>query len=103
MEYLDIVFKSTLLRNQILKSDEVGTFRFDGKNLSTKELKVIKAFTSCGCSTITYSKSVQPGETFYITLNIDKRGQSGSFNQSATLVYSNNQEVKLKVNGTIGD
>lgn len=96
-----IVFKQTLLRNQPLSSTEKGQFTFEGVNTSNEELSVKKATTSCGCTLVQYPKKVKPGETFYITLIIDKRGQKGNFNQSATLMYSNEQEIKLKVNGTV--
>lgn len=97
----DIIFKYHLLRNQTMSTEEIGTFRFEGLNTSSNEIKVTKAVTSCGCTTVHYPKTVQAGETFFVTLNIDKRGMKGNFNQSCTLVYSNGQEFKLKVNGTI--
>ena len=96
-----LVFKTTLLRNQVLSSDEPRTFRFEGVNTSNEVITVKKVSTSCGCTTAHYSKTVNPGETFYVTLTINKVGQKGNFNQSASLTYSNGQEVKLKVNGTI--
>lgn len=97
----DIVFKQTLLRNQTLSSTEKGQFTFEGVNTSNEEIKVKKATTSCGCTVVTYPKTVKPGETFYVTVTIDKTGTKGNFNQSATLTYSNEQVVKLKVNGTV--
>lgn len=96
-----IIFKTTLLRNQTLSSTEKGQFTFEGVNTSNEELSVTKSSTSCGCTTILYPKRVKPGETFYVTVIIDKVGMKGNFNQSATLTYSNGQVIKLKVNGTI--
>lgn len=96
-----IVFKQTLQRNQPLSSVEKGQFTFEGVNTSDEELSVKKSSTSCGCTSVLYPKKVKPGETFYVTLIIDKTGHKGNFSQSATLVYSNEQTVKLKVNGTI--
>lgn len=96
-----IIFRGTLYRNQTLSSEEPGTFRFEGVNTSNEVITVKKVTTSCSCTTAHYSKTVNPGETFYVTLTINKVGSSGNFNQSATLLYSNGQEFKLKVNGTI--
>lgn len=101
MESEDIKFSYTLLRNQKMSSEEKGQFRFEGLNLSDNEIKVTKCSTSCGCTVATYKKTIDPGETFYVILTIDKIGQKGNFNQSATFMYSNGQEIKLKVNGTI--
>jgi len=97
----DIIFKFTLLRNVTLSSEEPGTFRFEGVNTGNEVITVKKVTTSCGCTTAHYPKKVEPGQTFYVTLTINKVGQKGNFNQSATIVYSNNQEFKLKVNGTV--
>lgn len=97
----DIIFKEQLKRNQTLSSEEVGTFTFEGVNTGNETLKVVKSLTSCGCTKVTYLKTVNPGETFYVTMTIDKRNHKGNFNQSATLTYSNGQEIKLKVNGQI--
>jgi len=98
---MDIIFTKQLLRNQTLSSEEVGTFLFEGVNASNEEVSVKECKTSCGCTTSQYPKRMKPGETFYVQVIIDKRGQSGSFNQSVTFIYSNGDEVKLKVNGTI--
>jgi len=98
---MNIIFKEQLLRNQTLSSDEVGTFLFEGVNASNEEVKVVKRTTSCGCTNVTHPKSIKPGESFIIQVSIDKRGQTGNFNQSVTLTFSNNEVVKLKVNGQI--
>lgn len=100
---MNIIFKQQLIRNATLSSEEVGTFLFEGVNASSQEVGVTKVTTSCGCTTANYSKKISPGETFYVQVIIDKRGSSGSFNQSVTFTYSNGEEVKLKVNGTIAD
>lgn len=96
-----IIFKGTLYRNQTISSEEVGTFLFEGINTGNEEIKITKRSTSCGCTTVTAPKKVEPGETFYVQVMIDKRDQKGSFNQSATLTFSNGQVIKLKVNGTV--
>lgn len=98
---MDILFKQQLIRNQILSSEEVGNFLFEGVNASNEEVTVKSHKTSCGCTTAIFSKRMKPGETFYVQVIIDKRGQSGSFNQSVHFTYSNGEEVKLKVNGSI--
>lgn len=100
---MDILFKQALLRNQTLSSEEPGTFLFEGINASNQEVSVKECKTSCGCTTSQYPKRMKPGETFYVQVIIDKRGQSGSFNQSVHFVYSNGDEAKLKVNGTISN
>jgi len=96
-----ISFKSTLLRNQTLSTEEPGTFRFEGVNMSNEEIRVTKSLTSCGCVSLNYQKKISPGETFYVLMTINKVGMKGAFNQSASLTYSNGQEFKLKVNGTV--
>lgn len=96
-----IIFKQTLLRNQIASYYEPTAFRFEGINTSNEELKVVKSTVSCGCLTVSYDKTIKPGETFYVILLLNKVGVKGAFNQSVTLNYSNGQEIKLKVNGTI--
>ena len=96
-----INFKQTLLRNQTASYYEPTAFKFEGVNLSNEEIKVTKATPSCGCITASYDKTVRPGETFYVVLLLNKVGVKGAFNQSVTLNYSNGQEIKLKVNGTI--
>lgn len=98
---MDIIFKQMLLRNQTLSSEEPGNFLFEGVNASNEEISVKSCKSSCGCTVAQYPKRMKPGETFYVQVIIDKRGQSGSFNQSVTFIYSNGDEVKLKVNGTI--
>lgn len=98
---MDIIFKQQLIRNTTLSSEEVGTFLFEGVNASNEEVSVKEHKTSCGCTYANYPKRMKPGETFYVQVFIDKRGQYGSFNQSVTFLYSNGEEVKLKVNGTI--
>lgn len=100
---MDVIFKQMLLRNQTLSSEEPGNFLFEGVNASNEEISVKSHKTSCGCTVAQYPKRMKPGETFYVQVIIDKRGQSGSFNQSVHFTYSNNEEVKLKVNGTITD
>lgn len=98
---MDIVFKETLKRNQVCSYYHPTFFEFEGVNTSDKEIRMEKWISSCGCTKPSYPKVVKPGETFTITVIIDKSGLKGSFNQSVTLNYSNGQEVKLKVNGTI--
>lgn len=96
-----INFKQTLLRNQTASYYEPTAFKFEGVNLSNEEIKVIKSTASCGCLTASYDKTIKPGEIFYVILLLNKVGVKGAFNQSVTLNYSNGQEIKLKVNGTI--
>lgn len=98
---MNIIFKQQLIRNATLSSEEVGNFLFEGVNASNEEVTVKTHKTSCGCTVAQYPKRMKPGETFYVQVIIDKRGQSGSFNQSVHFTYSNGEEVKLKVNGNI--
>ncbi|MBK8156490.1 MAG: DUF1573 domain-containing protein [Streptococcus sp.] len=98
---MDIIFKEQLKRNQTLSSEEPGSFLFEGVNASNSEVRVEKVVTSCGCTSTTYPKRIQPGETFQVVVVIDKRGSSGNFNQSASLTFSNGDQVKLKINGYI--
>lgn len=103
MESGEIIFKAHLYRNQPLSTSEVGTFRFEGVNTTDKEIKVVKSTTSCGCTTVTYPKRIQPGETFYVVVTIDKKGMKvgSNYNQSVHIYYDNGEDYKLRINGTI--
>lgn len=96
-----LLFKSTLKRNQVCSYYHPTFFEFEGVNTGNEEVRVIKHSSSCSCTKAAYPKSVKPGETFIVTMIVDKTHQKGNFNQSVTLNYSNGQEIKLKVNGTI--
>jgi len=96
-----ILFHSQLKRNQVCSYYHPTFFEFEGVNTGNEEVRVVKHSTTCGCTKGAYPKSVKPGETFTVTVIIDKAGQKGNFNQSVTLNYSNGQEIKLKVNGAI--
>lgn len=96
-----ILFHSQLKRNQVCSYYHPTFFEFEGVNTGNEEVRVVKHSTTCGCTKGAYPKLVKPGETFTVTVIIDKSGAKGAFNQSVTLNYSNGQEIKLKVNGTI--
>ena len=96
-----ITFKQTLLRNQTLSTEEVGSFLFEGTNTYNDEVRVNKVVTSCGCTAATYPKRISAGESFIVQVSVDKRDQPGSFNQSATMTFSSGEIIKLKINGTV--
>ena len=96
-----LLFKQQLKRNQVCSYYHPTFFEFEGVNTGNEEVRMERWSSSCGCTKPSYDKVVKPGETFIVTVIIDKSGQKGLFNQSVTLNYSNGQEIKLKVNGTI--
>lgn len=98
---MEIIFKQYLFRNQTISAEEDATFLFEGTNTSNEEVKVTKVVTSCGCTSATYPKVLAAGQTFLVQVIIDKKGQPGNFNQSVTMSFSNGEQIKLKVNGTV--
>ena len=96
----ELVFHQHLIRNATCSYYAPTLFEFTGVNTTDNDITVTEWKSSCGCTKAHYPKPIKPGE-FTVTVSIDKSGHSGSFNQSVTLTFSNQQIVVLRVNGQI--
>lgn len=94
-----IIITDPKLKDQVCSSESPSYFKFKGKNTRDSALKVT-AKCSCSCTTPVLPEEIKMGD-FEIVLKIDKTGQTGNFNQSCHLTFSNGQTEIIYVSGTI--
>ena len=86
----------------IQEADGTREHTFLLRNGGTEAVTLRQGYTSCGCTTIVFDKSlaVAPGDTTAVTLRFNPTGKSGEFLETGTLVYG---AAKKRVNlGLVG-
>lgn len=95
---MNIIFEHPTVQKNI-SSTEIHIENFKGHNVGSPQT-IKSVTTSCPCTTVKYPKELISGQ-FEIEVSIDKRGKSGFFSQSVTLLFSSGKEYKLNINGKI--
>lgn len=73
-----------------IKKGSVHSFDFILKNESHKEITIINARASCGCTSPTYEKDkvLAPGETTIVTANYTASHAEGKFSKHVTVFFN---------------
>jgi hypothetical protein len=79
-----------------IKASEYIEHTFKVFNKGDSSLKITNVKTSCGCTAVSFDKTVSPGGEGKITLKIKIKGISGQINKTAT-VYSNDPNSQGEV------
>ena len=67
-------------------------------------LRIFKIETGCGCTTVDYSREIQPSATGRIVVNADTTGYGGSIFMETITVFSNDplkEKILLDLSGTV--
>lgn len=79
-----------------IKEGEVVNFTFNFKNTGTKDLFIISAKASCGCTIPAYSKeAVKPGDSGKIDVSFDSKGKSGMVSKTISVVANTIPNTKV--------
>ena len=81
---------ATLSLGTIQEADGTVERSFWLRNCGTEAVALVQGYTSCGCTTIEYTKdqSIAPGDSTCVTLRVNPRGKGGEFLETGTVVYS---------------
>jgi hypothetical protein len=78
---------------RVYEGEQVGWF-FRFRNKGKKDLLILNAFSSCGCTVPDYNKKpVRPGEEGMIKVVFDSNGRSGT--QTKTVTIESNARNKI--------
>ncbi len=74
----------------IQEDDGIQQHTFWLHNTSQQEVILLQGYTSCGCTTINFTKNdtLLAGDTTQITLYFNPRGKGGKFLETGTVVYA---------------
>ena len=95
--------------NQVLDLGQVSfnqpvTAEFDLVNKSDKNLNVVKARTSCGCTTVDYPKqTIHKGDRFTVAATYDGRQLGHFYKQVALYTDQDEEPVLLTLKGVVVD
>lgn len=93
---------ATLSLGTIQEADGPQEHTFWLRNDGTEAVTLMQGYTSCGCTTIAFSKgaSVAPADSTSVTLRFNPRGKGGEFLETGTLVYGpHRKRVQLSLTG----
>ena len=102
IEHLVVVGMATIQLGNILESDGVQCRTFTVCNDGDSPLTLLQGYTSCGCTTISFSKDsvLLPGDSSVVQLCFNPRGKGGEFYESGTIVYGHpRQSVQMAMEG----
>ncbi|MBR1388836.1 MAG: DUF1573 domain-containing protein [Prevotella sp.] len=94
---------ATLSLGTIQEADGTVERSFWLRNCGTEAVALVQGYTSCGCTTIEYTKDqpIAPGDSTCVTLRFNPRGKGGEFLETGTVVYSpNRKRLNLSLEGT---
>lgn len=89
IDSLVVIGLATLNIGTIKESDGVVDRSFWLRNESQQEITLVQGYTSCGCTTIDFSKdeTLAVGDSTMVSLHFNPRGKGGEFYESGTVVY----------------
>lgn len=105
IDSLVVIGLATLNLGTIQEADGVVDRSFWLRNDFPQEVTLTEGYTSCGCTTIEFSKDtpVASGDSTLVTLHFNPRGKGGEFYESGTVVYRDNGKrhfVHMALEGT---
>ena len=102
IDHLVVVGMATLQLGTILESDGVQCRTFTVCNDGDSPVTLLQGYTSCGCTTISFSKDsvLPPGDSSEVKLRFNPRGKAGEIYESGTVVYGDSrQSVQMAMEG----
>lgn len=87
--------------NTTISNKEKYKHVFEGTNHSNETITVKEVTKGCSCTSVVYPESIPPKSTFGVVAEIDKVGDKGFFSVGIKMIFSNDQKIKLNVNGSI--
>ncbi len=94
---------ATLSLGTINEAEGVQERTFWLRNAGLQAVAVTQGYTSCGCTTIHYTKgrTVAPGDSTAVTLRFNPQGKGGEFLETGTIEYgTRGKRVTLSLTGT---
>ncbi|MCP4346756.1 MAG: DUF1573 domain-containing protein [Desulfobacterales bacterium] len=74
------------------------------ENIGNASLSIERVRASCGCTTVDYTKTIQPGTYGKITINGNTSGYGGRIFSKPVTVYTNdpkNRHIQLRITGKV--
>jgi hypothetical protein len=94
---------ATVSLGTIQEADGVQESTFWLRNDGTEAVVLVQGYTSCGCTTIDFSKDqpIAVGDSTTVTLRFNPRGKGGEFEETGTIVYGpHRKRVQMSMVGT---
>ncbi len=94
---------ATISLGTIQEADGVKERTFWLRNNGTEAVALVQGYTSCGCTTILFTKDepIAVGDSTSVTLRFNPQGKGGEFEETGTIVYGpNRKSVHLSMVGT---
>ena len=94
---------ATVSLGTIQEADGVQERTFWLRNDGTEAVTLVQGYTSCGCTTIQFTKDepVAVGDSTCVVLRFNPQGKGGEFEETGTIVYgSKRKRIQLSMIGT---
>ena len=105
IDSLIVLGLSVINLGTIREADGVVEQQFTLRNNHLTEITLTQGYTSCGCTSIEYSKDkpITTGDTTHVTLRFNPRGKGGEFHESGTIIYhasGQRHAIQMSLHGT---
>lgn len=100
---LIVIGLATVSLGTIHETDGVQERTFWLQNTGTESVALHQGYTSCGCTTIQFSKDtfVSPGDSTVVKLRFNPQGKGGEFEETGTIEYGKNRKrIQMSMIGT---
>ncbi len=100
---LIVIGLATVSLGTIHEADGVQERTFWLLNTGTESVALYQGYTSCGCTTIHFSKDilVSPGDSTAVKLRFNPQGKGGEFEETGTIEYGKNRKrIQMSMIGT---
>lgn len=94
---------ATISLGTIQEANGVQERTFWLRNDGTEAVALVQGYTSCGCTTIQFTKDepVAVGDSTCVVLRFNPQGKGGEFEETGTIVYGpNRKRINLSMVGT---
>lgn len=94
---------ATISLGTIQEANGVHERTFWLRNDGTEAVALVQGYTSCGCTTIQFTKDepVAVGDSTCVVLRFNPQGKGGEFEETGTIVYGpNRKRINLSMVGT---
>ena len=94
---------ATLSLGTIQEADGIQEQTFWLRNDGTEAVALVQGYTSCGCTTIHFTKDepIAVGDSTSVVLRFNPQGKGGEFEETGTIVYGpNRKRIQLSMVGT---
>ena len=94
---------ATLSLGTIQEADGIQERTFWLRNDGTEAVELVQGYTSCGCTTIHFTKDepIAVGDSTCVTLRFNPQGKGGEFEEMGTIVYGpHRKRIQLSMVGT---